>query len=192
MFVTRTGIDGGQDSEAESNDLIKRIQGADLEVKKEVFEAALKTAAEHNNGADLIRHAMSTAPTVEIRTAAVGKAVETAANREKEKEIVDKVFREAHPDTLKAAAREGIPSQATLDTVWKLTVGTFALVLGIATVGLFLVIGFDTLSNSRDVSVDPAHLQIMLTVFTTTAGVLAGFITGHAVGKATETGGGNK
>jgi hypothetical protein len=30
--------------------------------------------------------------------------------------------------------------------------------------------------------VDVAHIQIMLTVFTTVAGILAGFITGQALG----------
>jgi len=34
--------------------------------------------------------------------------------------------------------------------------------------------------------VEQTHVQIMLTAFTTVAGILAGFITGQAVGKAQE------
>jgi hypothetical protein len=36
--------------------------------------------------------------------------------------------------------------------------------------------------------VELAHVQIMLTMFTTAAGILAGFITGQAVGTAQERG----
>jgi len=184
--MTHIPIDGRQNNEAEVNDLIKRVKNAPIEVKKEVFTEALETADRFGNGPDLIRHVISEAPSVEIRTAAVGKAVETAGDRDEEKKVLDKAFREAHLDTQETVAKEHGPSQETLDKVWKWTVAAFAIVLGIATLGIFLVIGFDTIASPKTASVDSAHLQIMLTVFTTTAGVLAGFITGHAVGKASE------
>jgi len=186
--VTHIPINGRRNNEPEETDLIKSVQNAPLEFKKKIVEEALGTADEYGNGPDLIRHVISTAPSKEIRTAAVGKAVETA-DKKNEREILEKGFREAHADTQNNIAKEHGPSQGTLDRVWQWTVATFAFVLAIATIGLFVVIGWDTLMVPKTASVDPSHLQIMLTVFTTTAGILAGFITGHAVGKATEKGG---
>jgi hypothetical protein len=183
--VAHIPISGRGNDETDKDDLIRRVQSADLEVKKEVLEAALRTAADHNSGADLIRYVISTAPNAEIRKAAVGKAVETADPRH-EQEILSKAFREAHPAALEKVVDEHGPSQRTLDKVWQWIVVAFASVLGVATIGIFVVIGWDTVVEPDTASVDPAHLQIMLTVFTTTAGILAGFITGHAVGKATE------
>ncbi len=186
--MTHIPINGRRNNEPEETELIKSVQNAPLEVKKKVVEKALGTADEYGNGPDLIRHVISTAPSKEIKTAAVGKAVETADKKD-EREILEKGFREAHTDTQTTVAKQHGPSQGTLDRVWQWTVATFALVLGIATLGLFAVIGWDTFMAPKTDSVDPSHLQIMLTVFTTTAGILAGFITGHAVGKATEEGG---
>jgi hypothetical protein len=189
--VTHIPINGHRNNEPEETDLIETVQNAPLEVKKKVVEEALGTADKYGNGPDLIRHVMSTAPSKEIRTAAVGKAVETA-DKENEREILEKGFREAHADTQNNIAKQHGPSQGTLDRVWQWTVATFAIVLGIATIGLFVVIGWDTVVAPQASAVDPSHLQIMLTVFTTTAGILAGFITGHAVGKASEEGGERK
>ena len=72
-------------------------------------------------------------------------------------------------------------SQDTLDQIWLLIVKTFAYVLGGATVGLFLIVILDVFYP-----VELAHVQMMLTIFTTVAGILAGFITGQAVGTAKE------
>jgi hypothetical protein len=42
---------GPRNDETDKNHLIRRVQSADPQVKKEVLEAALRTAADHNSGA---------------------------------------------------------------------------------------------------------------------------------------------
>jgi hypothetical protein len=67
------------------------------------------------------------------------------------------------------------PDQAVTNDIWRWIVRTFALVLGGATVALMaaVVVSFWE-------TVDAAHMQMLLTVFTTTAGILAGFVSGRA------------
>ena len=57
----------------------------------------------------------------------------------------------------------------------------FGYVLCGAAAALFAIVVLDIFYD-----VEPDHVQIMLTVFTTVAGILAGFITGQAVGTAKE------
>ena len=71
----------------------------------------------------------------------------------------------------------------TLDVIWRRIVTTFSWVLGGATAGLVMIVILDIFYP-----VELAHVQIMLTMFTTVAGILAGFITGQAVGTAQERG----
>jgi hypothetical protein len=183
--MTHDPIDGREND----NDLIERVKEAPFNVKARVVQEALDTATDNDLGTALISHVISQAP-VAVKSAAVGTAVETAGHTNQER-VVRKALQEAHPDTQQQAAKDFVPSQETFDKVWKWAVFAFAIVLGLATLGIFVVIAFDTIVQPETSSVEPAHLQIMLTVFTTTAGVLAGFITGHAVGKATNGGRGN-
>ena len=66
------------------------------------------------------------------------------------------------------------PDQAMTNDIWRWIVRTFAFVLGAATVALLAAV---LVSFWR--KVDPAMIQIVLTVFTTTAGILAGFVSGR-------------
>ena len=82
--------------------------------------------------------------------------------------------------TLPSAAQEDLmgrlaPDQTVTNDIWLWIVRTFALVLLGAT--LALVIGM-IVSFWQDV--DPATMQMLLTIFTTTAGILAGFVSGRA------------
>jgi hypothetical protein len=67
------------------------------------------------------------------------------------------------------------PDQAVTNDIWRWIVKTFALVLGGATVALIAAV---VVSFWKEV--DPANMQMLLTVFTTTAGILAGFVSGRA------------
>jgi hypothetical protein len=67
------------------------------------------------------------------------------------------------------------PDQTVTNDIWRWIVKTFALVLGGATVALMAAV---VVSFWR--KVDPANMQMLLTVFTTTAGILAGFVSGRA------------
>ena len=63
------------------------------------------------------------------------------------------------------------PDQHVTNDIWRVIVKTFAFVLCAATAALV---------GAVFVSVDAAAVQMLLTVFTTTAGILAGFVSGRA------------
>ena len=67
------------------------------------------------------------------------------------------------------------PDQNVTNDIWRWIVKTFALVLIGATVALMAAV---IVSFWQEV--DQAHMQMLLTVFTTTAGILAGFVSGRA------------
>jgi hypothetical protein len=67
------------------------------------------------------------------------------------------------------------PDQSVTNDIWRWIVRTFAVVLVGATAALIAAV---IVSFWR--KVDPAMIQIILTVFTTTAGILAGFVSGRA------------
>jgi hypothetical protein len=67
------------------------------------------------------------------------------------------------------------PDQRVTNDIWRWIVGTFAVVLMLATVAL---VGAVFVSFWH--KVDTAMVQIVLTIFTTTAGILAGFVSGRA------------
>jgi hypothetical protein len=155
--------------------LVETVNNAPLEVKQDILQKAVESAASYGNAEELVRHTVGAAP-VEAKKAAVEGAVETSRNGEK-KQIIEKGLQQASAKTQAELAQKYGPSQQTLDQIWLLIVRTFAWVLSGATVGLIVII---VLAGFRDV--DLAHIQIMLTVFTTVAGILAGFITGQALG----------
>jgi hypothetical protein len=111
-----------------------------------------------------------------VKQAIVENAVKAADNGAAQ-ELVTQAIEAAPHGAAKAAISESGISQETLDEIWRAIVGAFKWVLQVATVGLIAVIILDVFAD-----VDLAHLQIMLTVFTTGAGILAGFITGQALG----------
>jgi hypothetical protein len=67
------------------------------------------------------------------------------------------------------------PDQAVTNDIWRWIVRTFAVVLGGAMVALVAAV---FVSFWREV--DIALVQMLLTIFTTTAGILAGFVSGRA------------
>ena len=157
--------------------VIEAVNNAPLEAKKVIIQEAVESAVGYGNAEELVRHTVGAAP-LEAKKAAVEGAVETSRNGEK-KEVIEKGLQQASAKTQAGLAQKYGPSQQTLDQIWLLIVRTFALVLGGATVGLIAIIA---LAGFHDV--DLAHIQIMLTVFTTVAGILAGFITGQALGSS--------
>jgi hypothetical protein len=75
------------------------------------------------------------------------------------------------------------PDQAVTNDIWRWIVRTFAFVLCGATVALVSAV---FVSFWRDV--DTALAQMLLTIFTTTAGILAGFVSGRASTARTQRG----
>jgi hypothetical protein len=90
-------------------------------------------------------------------------------------------------DARKEVASDFLPiTQATADQIWLKVVDAFKWVLWGATIALVAAIGVALFHE-----VDQALVQILLTVFTTVAGIFAGFIGGKALGGSTTTGGGS-
>jgi len=63
------------------------------------------------------------------------------------------------------------PEQPVTNWIWRTIVATFSLVLVVATLALIGAVFME---------LDNAALQMLLTIFTTTGGILAGFISGRA------------
>jgi len=74
-----------------------------------------------------------------------------------------------------AVLRSLSPDQKATNDIWRWTVMTFAIVLVAVTIG---VIGAVIVSFWQEV--DTMLVQVLLTLFTTAAGTLAGFVSGRA------------
>jgi hypothetical protein len=74
-----------------------------------------------------------------------------------------------------ALAAELVPDQLVTNQIWLVIVKTFAIVLSVSTVALMAA-----LIASFWRTVDAALVQMVLTVFTTVAGILAGFVSGRS------------
>jgi hypothetical protein len=68
-----------------------------------------------------------------------------------------------------------VPDQAVTNDIWRWIVLTFAFVLATATIALMAAV-----LVSFWQAVNTALVQMLLTIFTTTAGILAGFVSGRA------------
>ena len=155
---------------------------ASLEDKKAAVKETVGNTDNQRAARELIVAAMSAAP--EASKDAFAKAVKTA-DSEDQQDLLTQALDSVPAGTAEAALRDAKISIApgTLDVIWRRIVTTFSLVLGGATAGLVLIVILDIFYP-----VELAHVQIMLTMFTTVAGILAGFITGQAVGTAQERG----
>lgn len=192
--------------------IVEEVKNASLETKKEILQEALKTASEYGDAGALLSYAVSGA-SLGARQTAVREAVEndessagqiinaavSAAPADATKAAFVKAVKNAEGDeaqdliseainavssrTAKSAIEEAGLTPETLDRIWLFIVKTFGYVLCGSTVALVVTVVLDVFFP-----VEPDHVQIMLTVFTTVAGILAGFITGQAVGTATERG----
>lgn len=79
------------------------------------------------------------------------------------------------PGTRQEAIDRLVPDQQATNKIWLWIVITFAIVLGGSIVALI-----STILISAWHKIDPADVQVLLTVVTTVAGILAGFIGGRA------------
>jgi hypothetical protein len=80
------------------------------------------------------------------------------------------------PEQAKRAVAGSLqPSAPAADLIWKVIVGAFAISLVASILGLIVIVFF-----SAFYTVEPANVQILLTIVTTVGGILAGFISGRA------------
>lgn len=155
---------------------------------RDVAAAAVNAAATADE-VDVATAAVKAVP--EAKKAAIAAAAVNAAPDENKADVaaaaVDAVPNAKKVDTLTSAIKNAphqvsqqvadqlIPDQVMTNKIWFGIVLTFALVLGGTTLAL---VGATFVGFWR--KIDTANIQILLTVFTTSAGILAGFISGRA------------
>ena len=143
-------------------------------------KAAVADAVEgaHNGERrEVITQAIKAAP-LDTRKAVVEEAVNSASPGNRK--TVAKQAIESLPSTERQEiAMQLIPSSGTVDQVWLMVVKAFRWVLWGSALALVAAIGVALFRE-----VDAAYVQILLTVFTTVAGIFAGFISGKALGNS--------
>jgi hypothetical protein len=143
------------------------------EAKKDTAADVVKTAHDGEKP-EVVAQTVRVAP-LEAKKAAAAEAVNSVSPENKVKVAAEGV--EQLSPTQQKELVDRLPiTPVTADEIWRTVVGAFKWVLWGATLGLIGISGLAAFRN-----VDLANILIMLTVFTTTAGILAGFLGGQAV-----------
>jgi hypothetical protein len=137
-------------------------------VKKDaVAEAAQTLPTEARK--EVVAEATRTLP-AEVKRDVIARTVQGMSTEDR-KDIATRAFHD-----LSAKDRQDIagnPSQRVTDIIWLMTVGTFAAVLLLSAITL-LYVSINPPASGTD------SIQVILPVFTSIAGILAGFIGGRA------------
>jgi len=144
------------------------VQTLPGEVQKDVAAEATRTLPTEDKK-EIVAEAARTLPD-EVKRDVVAKAVQ-AMPAEDRKDIAVRAFHDLSAKDQQDVA--GNPSQRVTDMIWLMVVGTFSAVLLVSAIGLLFVAIFPPQGNTDAV-------QVMLPVFTSIAGILAGFIGGRA------------
>ena len=147
-----------------------------LEAKKTAAAHAVASAENSGEQQEVIEAAVKSTEGLEAKKAVAAQAVNSALPENKV-QVAGEAVEQLSFQQQKEVASRFLPSREAADRIWVMIVRTFAIVLVLGMVSLVGVVG---LAVFREVDKD--LVQIMLTVFSTVAGILAGFITGQAVG----------
>jgi hypothetical protein len=160
------------DDECKADVAVAAVEAVPDAAKADVAAAAFKAApdAAKANLAAAALEAVPDAAKADIATAAV-QAVPYGSKED----VADAAAAALTPDAREKLGHKLLPDQNATNKIWLWIVMTFALVLASATLAL---VGAVFVSFWR--KVDAAMVQMLLTVFTTVAGILAGFVSGRA------------
>ncbi len=147
------------------------VEAVPDEAKRELVAAAVQ-AVPGEAVRDVLAAAVHAAPD-EAKSGLVAAAVQDAGAATKRK-VADAALRTLPAADQEELAQRFLPDQPITNEIWMTIVRTFAVVLLCATLAL---VGAVFVSMFREV--DAALVQILLTAFTTVAGMLAGFISGR-------------
>jgi len=161
--------------EAQKDALTQAVGDAPTHAKVAAVSEAVRSA-DNAVEQEVVREAVRSADTFGARKAAATEAVKSADNGE-QRQIIEGALHEASSDTRGEIVQNLFPGRKAIDRIWLIVVGAFAFVLCSSAVALIA---------SVFVQPDQGLAQILLTVFTTVAGILAGFISGKAVGSASQ------
>ncbi len=166
--------------EAQQELITQAVKSADtVEAKKAAATAAVKTAVDGEKN-EVVAQVVRSADTVEAKQAAAAAAVNSASPENRVK-VAGEAVEQLSPQQQKEVARQFLPiTPGTADRIWVTVVDAFKWVLWGATLALVMAIGVALFYE-----VDQALIQILLTVFTTVAGIFAGFIGGKALSDST-------
>lgn len=148
-----------------------------VEAKKAAAAEAVKTAVDGEKN-EVVARAVSVAP-FEAKKAATAEAV-NSASPENKVQVAAEGVEQLSPTQQKELVDRLPITPVTADEIWRTVVGAFKWVLWGSTLALVAAIGVALFRE-----VDQALVQILLTVFTTVAGIFAGFIGGKALGSST-------
>jgi hypothetical protein len=148
------------------------VRAVSDEAKKDVVTAAVQ-AVPDDAKKDVLAAAVQAVPD-DAKKDLVTAAVQDAGGAIK-REVADAAVRSLSTEDQEALAERFLPDQPVTNEIWLTVVRTFAVVLIGAALALFAVV---FVSMFRE-DVDAAMVQILLTAFTTVAGMLAGFISGR-------------
>ena len=147
------------------------VRAVSDEAKKDVVAAAVQAVPDEAKK-DVLAAAVQAVPD-EAKKDLVAATVADASGDTK-RELADAAVRRLSAEDQEALAERFLPDQPVTNEIWLTVVRTFAVVLIGATLALVAAV---FVSMFRDV--DAALVQILLTAFTTVAGMLAGFISGR-------------
>jgi hypothetical protein len=175
--------------DAKKEAIVKEVSSLEGEAQQEAVAEVVGSAAPHvkvaaareavksaDNEAEqqIVVETVKNADSLGSKVAAAREAVKSAEKGE-QREIIEGALDQASDKTRAAIGRGLIPDQWAIDRIWLMVVGAFAFVLCTSALALIAAVFIKT---------DQGLAQILLTVFTTVAGILAGFISGKAVGSA--------
>ena len=157
--------------------LATKIAGSTpLDATKEAGDETVESTQSGEKRED-IAQVIHEAP-LDTRKAAVREAV-NSASPENKKDVAKQALEGLPSSEQQELAMQLVPSPGTVDQVWLMVVETFRWVLWGSALALVAAIGVALFRE-----VDAAYVQILLTVFTTVAGIFAGFISGKALGNS--------
>ena len=171
------GSNGAHVKKAIATTALQTLGANDVGAKTEVATTALQTLG--SNAVDAKKNIANTAlqtlgsNAVEAKTEVATTALQTLGSNavDAKKEIATTALQMLPPDKQQDVIGQiQGPTQKVSDRIWQWIVGAFAIVF---------VGGSGTLVASV-FFLDVAQIQVLLTVFTTVAGILAGFISGRA------------
>jgi hypothetical protein len=175
--------------DAKKEAIVKQVTSLEGEAQQEAVAEVVGNAAPHAKVAaareavksadneakqQIVVETVRNADSLGSKKAAAREAVKSAEKGE-QREIIEGALDQVSDKTRAAIGRGLIPDQWAIDRIWLMVVGAFAFVLCTSALALIAAIFVQT---------DQGLAQILLTVFTTVAGILAGFISGKAVGSA--------
>ncbi len=165
--VVAAAVQNAQDG-AKTDVASAAVRAVPDEMKTDVVAAAVQNA---QDGAkkDVASAAVRAVPD-ELKADVVAAAVQDAQGETK-KDVANAAMNGLSAQDSEEVAGRFLPDQAVTNKIWLTIVRTFAVVLLGALLALIAGVFTD---------VENAQVQILLTVFTTVAGILAGFVSGRA------------